>query len=392
MKRCRKLSEGFTLVEVLIAMSIFTLAAVISSNILVDVVQLEKKSSIQNAIYEDVRIIMQQLTNEIQAGTIDYEEYYSMNVIQAANDPDLFYGINYGVYSSRFYNPGKSQFGATVNPDDLGIECSFPQPLPDNTDCEIFYTHSTDLNTGQNPFKFPGNDPDVSDAFCDNGTGNCGADRNIADELYLIDSTGTRKTIIGKKRISANDFAIGIVRMNGADLDQNGVVDVFGCSEEFDCITDANTLGVLIKYPFIQDFIGEKGIAAWTKYIQENHISVPEKSDLEKLFVINDTDFLPISPMHATIKGLKFIINPIEDPYKAYAEKAMQRHPSVTIILTMGLSKETLKDYPGTFADFTVQTTVAAGVIGKIDSYPPVNDLLRNNVDDSWIKGLVLPP
>ena len=43
----QRLPAGFTLVEVLIAISIFTLAAVISSNILVDVVQLEKKSSVQ---------------------------------------------------------------------------------------------------------------------------------------------------------------------------------------------------------------------------------------------------------------------------------------------------------------------------------------------------------
>ncbi len=239
MKRCLKSENGFTLVEVLIAISIFTLAAVISSNILVDVVQLEKKSSVQNAIYEDVRIILQQLTNEIQAGTIDYEQYYNVNVLQAG-DAEKYYGINYGVYASRFYDPGKSQSGPTANPDDLGVECSFPKPLPADKDCEIIFTHSTDLNTGQNPFKFPGNDAASADAFCDNGTGKCGADKNIVDELYLIDSTGTRRTIIGKKRITADDFAIGIVRMDGADLDQNGVIDVFGCTEEFDCVTDSN--------------------------------------------------------------------------------------------------------------------------------------------------------
>ena len=38
--------KGFTLVEVLIAISIFSLSAVIASSVLVSVVQLEKKASI----------------------------------------------------------------------------------------------------------------------------------------------------------------------------------------------------------------------------------------------------------------------------------------------------------------------------------------------------------
>ena len=119
------MKKGFTLVEVLIAISLFTLIAIISSRIMVDLVQTEKKSSVQNPIYDDAAFIMQQLTNEILGGTIDYEEYYNMNVVKLKNPPagGPFYGINYGIYSSRFFDPGKSHYpppnNTTSNPDDL---------------------------------------------------------------------------------------------------------------------------------------------------------------------------------------------------------------------------------------------------------------------------------
>jgi hypothetical protein len=50
--------------------------------------------------------------------------------------------------------------------------------------------------------------------------------------------------------------------------------------------------------------------------------------------------------------------------------------------MTMGLSKKAALDYPGTFLPVTVQATVSAGVLGKITSYPPTNDV-------NWIKDVI---
>ena len=170
------MKKGVSLIEVLIAISLFAIVAVVSSNILVDIVQLEKKNSIQNAVYEDLRMMLQMLTKEIQTGTIDYEEYYSYCVIQQA-DVGSFFGINHGVYGSRFYDPGKSlDDNATHNPEDLGLECSFWR----DDECEVVYTLSSDLNTGQNPFF--GNSADAN-AFEDiGGVGNCGTDGETDEE------------------------------------------------------------------------------------------------------------------------------------------------------------------------------------------------------------------
>lgn len=378
--------KGFTLTEVLVAMSLFAVVATIATTVLMDIVQLERKSSVQNAIYEDARLIFQQISNEIQAGTIDYEEYYSMNVVQKKKLPaeGPYYGINYGVYASRFFDPGKSHDPApnnvAKNPDDLGVECSFPDPLLADKDCEIYFTNSADFDTGQNPYEGSGLAWNAASSVCDSKVlVPCAVLSNVMSELYLIDSSGTHKTILAKKKMTVTDDAIGIVRMTGHDLDQNGIVDVFGCDPEFIC-EKANIFSA-IKYPFIQNMAAAAGSA----YLATNNISLPKQSDLNDPFDPNVSHFIPITPQRVSVKDLKFIINPLEDPYRAYSEENMQTHPTVTVVMTLGLSAKAKKDYPGDFADITIQTTVAVGVIGKIDSYPPVNDVLRNSVDTSWI-------
>jgi len=375
-----KEQRGVTLVETLVALSLFSILAVISGAIFLDIVQLEKKSAVQNVFYEDARIILQQISNEIQGGAIDYEEYYSMNVIQEGTGG--YYGINYGAYGSRFYDPGKSLDGApTENPTDLGVECSFPAALPpaDIADCEVLYTLSTDLNTGQNPFDYNGSIKDNSNALCDDpGIGGCAGTTGEVKELYLIDSTGTQKTIIARKKTTVDDdWAVGIVRMYGRDLDQNGVMDTFSCNEEFRCFgaigSELGDIVTDVNSPFTTS---EADVSAYG-------ITLPTTADLGSQFDQINSHFVPITPRKSNITDLRFIINPIEDPYKAYSESNVQTHPSVTIIMTMGLSKEAALDYPGTFLPVTVQATVSAGVLGKITSYPPTNDV-------SWINGLGL--
>ncbi len=369
-----RIKKGFTLVEMLVAVSIFAIVAVISSNILVDVVQVEKKSSIQNAFFQDARIILQQLTNEIQAGTIDYEEYFNQNVVDS-----IYYGINYGAYSSRFYAPGKSLFGpVTVNPDNLGAECSFPERsiVPGDPECEVVYNLSADINTGENPFNSGASDSDSSNAFCDDPGGTlCANTNNVFNELYLIDSTGTQKTILGRKRTDTNDHAIGLLRMSGMDLDQNGIMDIFSCDPEFNCNDqwDQQDMSAYVQHPLIDSQAD----------VTQFGIRLPHRKDLDTVFDPVSSYFIPITPLASDIQDLKFIINPIEDPYKAFSEPSVQNQPSVTIILTLGLSEEAAASYPGDFEPVTVQSTVAAGVLKKIDAYPPTNDL-------SWLSNLGL--
>lgn len=396
--------KGVTLIEVMIAISLFTLVSVISSNVLLDIVRLEKQSSVQNAMYEDLRIILQQLTNEIAQGVIDYEEYYSVCVIQdgCGTQNPAYYGLHYGVYGSRFFDPGSSLDGqATKNPEDLGAECQYPSDLSGGKACQLVYNFSVDLDTGQNPFS--GNALNAS-AFCENNRGLADACNNKAsvkvDQLYLLNEAGTQKTILARKKLRSaggqSDYGIGKVVLEGRDMDQNGFVDVFSCVDGYNCygVKDGqeNVLKNLIHYP-INAAAADKKVDG--PYIIANDISVPQKSDLDSPFEgnIKTSQFVPITPLTANVKKLEFIIHPIEDPYKAYSESGVQSHPSVTIVLEVGLSAAAEEAYPGTFKDLTVHTTVSSGFVGKIESYPPVNDVRSSG--SSWMNditggGLVL--
>lgn len=348
----------------MVAVALFGVAGTIAATILIDVVQLERRSEIHNAVYRDASVLMQQIVNEVRNGTIDYEEYYSINVVQAD-----YHGVNHGVYASRFYDPGDSLFtGAPVNPNHLGVECALWKDGILGGDCEIIYTLSFDLNTGQNPYIGSVYAAGDANAFCDGRIGgvNCADENGEVEELYLIDKSGTRKTIIAAQEYPTDSWGfqrrLGIVRMTGVDFDQNGVVDIFSCDEGFSCDT-----GISDKIPY----------PASGEFVNANNVTLPKKD--------SPAAFVPLSPGRAEVENITFIIRPLEDPYRAYAERNMQQHPSVTIILTLGLSESAKKDYPGDFTPITVQTTVSAGSRERIESYPPVTEFRVNSSDVSWI-------
>jgi hypothetical protein len=370
--------KGITLIEVMIAVSLFMVVAIVSSSILIQVAKVEKTSSIQNALYEDMRIVLQQITQELQNGAIDYEEYYNVYVVQESPS-SAFLGVNYGIYGSRFYDPGESLDGPdTSNPADLGVECSFPNSFnPITEDCDVIYTLSVDYNTGVNS---PGNSDD--NAFCSKVS--CDFSSKNVPYLFLIDNTGTKKTMIGKKKIAANDYALGVIKLEGEDVDQNGVIETFYCSEEYNCAD--YSLKSLSDHGYPLPLKNTEYEGFYDEYGSKR--GIPSLSDLGQIFAVDspgDTEFVPISPLRSSIIDLSFIIRPVEDPYKAYGEPDIQVHPSVTIMLTMDLTSEQKENYPGEFEPVTIQTTISAGVLGQIVSYPPVFEVKAPGAS-SWIQ------
>jgi prepilin-type N-terminal cleavage/methylation domain-containing protein len=365
--------RGFTIIEILIATSVFTLAAVISSRILVDIVQIEKRTSIENAVYEDARIAMEQIVNVIQDSAIDYEEYYNQHVIQAGQD-NRVYGINYGVYGSRFFAP--DTIGGS-NPTDLGVECSSEDA---EGNCILIDTETTDINAGQNPWSGDGL---RANAFCDKSTADCMDDSQkiTVQELYLINNLGNEKIVMARQSIGIEEWALGVISLEGDDYDQNGLIDIFRCHEEFNCDISGNELANYISYPFFDPALF-------------SGISLPSSEKLGFPFdieSISSSEFQPITPLRTNVSSLDFIISPIEDPYRAFVETEVLAHPTVTIIMTLELTEETENAYPGVFEPLTLQTTVAAGVIGAVNSYPPVDDVRGIGAipNESWIKGVL---
>ncbi len=376
--------RGFTLIEILLAASIFTLIATISTTLLISTVNTEKKTDIRNALYDDARVVMDQLTNYIHNNAIDYDEYYSVNVLQpkSPGPNGIAYGLYHGAYGSRFFHPGERLDHATAtNPIDLGVECSYPPNEPLTT-CEVIYDLSQDENTGQNPYHGSSINPDENptdqnraNAFCDEVLGGnaCATVPNNQTELYLTSPTGGEKIIIGSQTVGV-DHSLAILKLRGLDVDKNGLFDLYECEDGYACDTDYTTIfnNYFQGYPNIQDSSAFSAL----------ELSLAYHDDLET-YDANTSPFIPITAFRSDVFSVQFYINPIDDPFKAYAESNMKHQPSVTIVLTMKPSKFDRDNYPGgNFPTVTIERTVSTNIYQDVESYPPTNDL-------EWLKDLL---
>jgi len=183
---------------------------------------------------------------------------------------------------------------------------------------------------------------------------------NDQDELYLISKDGRSKTIIRTQTKGTEDQVLSILRLEGKDTDNNGVIDGFFCNASISGCAGAT----------MSPFNDTNKLVA--KYIDGES------------FDTTASPFTPISPLRSTVTDIHFIITPKEDPYKAFDEPDVQIHPSVTIVMTLEPSSTEKTTLPAGQQDqsITVQTTVATGVTSRIKSYPPTKEL-------DWIKNAV---
>lgn len=366
--------KGFTLAEVLIAATIFTIVSLIAINVFVNVIRIQRRVSLENAIYEDARVMMERMSREIRENAVDYEEYYNKASDQEPGFAPLLglggtnpFGNRYGCYSKRFYNPGSG--GPEVG--GFGAYCNDGSTTPDSNPGCIVDKTTLDINTGRNPYAgystIPAKgDPDVANAFCDENQASAG-DNNCKDsnpnhndqaELYLINAKGTEKTFLALKQINAtpSEHALALLRLTGQDKDRDGVNEIwrdcdtalppgnkFCCSTGFDC-SDASV-------PFAT-------------------------SSLENTLVYDANiykGFVPISPTRTDVVSLKFYVSPLEDPRKAFDETALtlgiQQQPHVTVVLTVKPSAGSISGYDGDIPQITIQTTVTSRVYNEVKSY-----------------------
>lgn len=344
---------AFSLIEVLIASSIFVVVGLIALTVFVNILRIQQRISLENAIYEDARFMMERMAREIRLNTIDYEEYYTKLV------EENVYGGSYGCYASRFYNPGDGgpQSGG------LGTFCNDGVTDANTNPTCIISKSSQDINTGKNPYE--GNfflttgDMEDANAFCDANYGPTNQCSNpnqtfyLQDELYLIDSKGTQKTLMARKVIAntpAPEYALALVRLKGEDSNTDGITErwtecsnqALCCASDFDC----------------EQPVGPNG-----------------ETTLESTLLYNANTnykgFVPVSPSRTTITSLQFYIAPLDDPRKAFAESTSQtqQQPHVTIILSVQPSHSVLQNYNGEIPTLTLQTTITSRVYNEVKSY-----------------------
>ena len=210
-QKIKNRQRGLTLIELLISISLFTAAGLLVMTVFINIIRVQGRLNLENAIYEDGRFMMERISRAAQNNAIDYEEYFN-KAINASNQ----YGDLYGCYAAQFYNPGEGIEGnLDASPGKLGAYCNDTTPYT-GQEC-VVYKPSVDLNTGV--FPYPGKNGGVpSDAFCPKADGvNCEVSQTNSyqrEQLYLINKEGTAKTVFALKQVkegagsSPGEFAL----------------------------------------------------------------------------------------------------------------------------------------------------------------------------------------
>ena len=137
--------------------------------------------------------------------------------------------------------------------------------------------------------------------------------------------------------------ALAALRLTGKDeAPKDGINEAWACSTDFDCA----------------DF--------------ENNLKGTLTADTNTIY----KGFVPISPLRSDVESLQFIIAPLEDPLKAYAETTPDVHqqPHVTVLLKVKPAATETQNFGGEIPSISLQTTVTTRAYGDVKSFWGRND------------------
>lgn len=406
--------RGFTLPEMIVAVAVFATLSLLGASAFTNISRMQKRITLENALLEDARFMMERMTRMIRTSTIDYEEYYNQNVL-AEFLPNSDYGDNYGYYATMFYNPGmhKDQtpianstdgqsptygtYGAYYNGPGADFSNTDPNKLaatsvcritksdrkldfspgsvcppdttqsksPDDPDYGIILQETVDYNMGVNPYAdgTPGVSSYIASAFCDDLKGSTPAcmtnsttpnynEHFQQNELYLIDQTGQQKYILARElvNIGPDHHVLSMLTLDGEDNNFNNISDNWVCNDDYNCVSSV-----------LKNDLGAVGSKATNR---------------ETIY----DDFVPISPLRSNIVDLKFFVAPLEDPRKGFSENEnypglslpeFMMQPHVTIVMTLRPADSEVSGIEGDIPEITLQTTVSSRVRSEVKSYGP---------------------
>lgn len=345
--------QGFSLLELLITVTIFALVAVMCGTVLIYGLRSAKKIQAQISLYSEAQALMDQISRDVERNTIDYEAYYA----RAVQGDTGWATPNYGLYAQSFYNPGSG--GVDYGPyDDIndtgtyyGASCSGGGSYPEDCPSEIPEYDQLDLETGIHPFDgiddfvaSYDSDPGAMNAFCESTAAACEVMKNgfqsgTGNGLILVNADGDERIAYALEKLnasSAKEYSLSRVVLSGTDTNTDGVVDTWTCADGYSCTGTGNT---------------------------------PSASDLTSVDTGDAKDFIPLTPKNLTVSQFYVIVSPLEDPYRAFGEAKTQVQPQVTILMTVSLSNAYTWGLLGKVPSITLQRTVSTGVYSKIPSY-----------------------
>ena len=327
------IKKGFTLVEILVVMAIFSMVSMVAINSFFSTYKVQQRSSSVNALISESRILMDKVAALVEENQIDYEEYFRQCVVlqkcpiynyqhaEFDNAKDT-YGERDGLYAWQFFDPGINGDGGV---DSFGLLCQKANgdvidfPHADCASGPLRFSEDINLgslfkgNLGANAFSFGGNysennfkgtlnTPPAQDYVLD---GNA----VVVDQLYLKNRESNKKFILGRES-TGEDFMISLLELDSGAIDtynyEGRQVELntrgFVCAEGYSCANDTGLRS---------DFVDE---------------------DPATLF----TQAKPISPFRLDVTDLQFRIEPLNDPKLNFAQAANEKIvPSVTITMRL---------------------------------------------------------
>lgn len=345
--------RAYTLVELIIALTIFSVVAILCVQALVTSMASAKRIQAQVFLYTEAQALMNQLAREVERNTVDYEAYY---LRYGYSSPETGWETaEYGLYGQAFFHPGDDgwydgPYGTNVG-DLYGVNCALtgdPSDVyPDECPTETPISAYSDEDTFAHPFTeiydfsaYSDDDPAYMNAFCESTTSTTVCNtwaETVMTELILINGAGDERTVFAQELTSAGgEYSISMIELTGTDSDSDGLVDTWVCGSDFDCSGNGD---------------------------------VPYPNDLTDSDDPQDAYFMPIVPSALNIESFYIYIAPFEDPYRAIAEEAVQIQPQVTIVFTATLSDDYSNMLLGDVPEITIQRTISTGVYSEVSSY-----------------------
>ncbi len=335
--------RAFTLVEVLITLTIFAFVAVMAVTLLVNGLRSAKRIQSQVYLYSEAQAVIDKIARDVQGSTVDYEAYYSRNVL----GEDGWHTPSYGAYAMSFFDPGSdgyldgpySDSGLTGN---YGTTCSDGSAYPEDCSSALYDSQDTETNThpfdGYDLYTTYTDDPTYMNAFCqgsdDHGSSDCAEVAvPVTDELILVNSSGDERILYVLKLIEGSTTEYGLARlvMTGSDSDNDGIEDTWTCAEGYSCTSSTGVDGTPYE--------------------------------------LDTRDFVSISPLDLSVTTFSILVSPSEDPYRGSGEEDAQLQPQVTLIMELSLSEEYGSTFLGVVPSILIQRTISTGVYSKVLSY-----------------------
>jgi len=317
-----KKQKGFTIIELLVVITLFTSVMLITSSLYTRYSTAERKLRTENTLYEETRFALERIVKEFRGGTIDYEEYW--NQANAGSECIL-------------YSSGS-----------LLYQESFGQYAQCYKDYANQFYNIKGINIGQNPI----NATDENEQESRNAVSRTGSENYNQSELYVINNSGNQKTLLRCNNCDTDPTnspgKLQILTLNGYD---------YGYEEEGNAVNNATKNdGIIDTWVCEKDYTCSNDLSDGTA---ENGRKISNNED-------GWTDY---SPSSLDITDLKFYIAPLEDPYKAYNEDSskVQMQPHITIMITAQTTKEKLKGILGDPPALTLQTSVSGRVFNEVE-------------------------